>query len=222
MAFGVRSAPGPFHRKMDVTLTSMKLQFVLVYLDETIIFLHTWDKHRSHVRTVLFVLHKAGLTLNHEKSTFFADKSNYHGCLILTSKLGLHDLITASILFLKAPRNIIELKPFFALCNIFRQLFTSSIRLAALLNKKIKMDKHRALDALIQEEQDAFATLKDILRYVRRSVGRLSHYLSKHQRCDTYVPPMSYAYNTQTQKSNSTLFLHRHKTALATHSSHKW
>jgi hypothetical protein len=53
MPFGLCNAPATFQRTMDKVLQKIKDKFVLVYLDNVIIFSKTFEEHIQHVEEVM-------------------------------------------------------------------------------------------------------------------------------------------------------------------------
>ena len=61
MPFGVPNAPATFQRMMNVVFKEELDTFVLVYLDDILVFLRTVEEHISHLRTALRKLQDAKL-----------------------------------------------------------------------------------------------------------------------------------------------------------------
>jgi len=60
MPFGLKNAPATFMRMMDDILQQFTNSFVVVYLDEILIFSQSWEEHLHHIRQVLQVVWKFG------------------------------------------------------------------------------------------------------------------------------------------------------------------
>ena len=56
MPFGLTNAPATYMRLMDDILRPFTNSFVVVYLDDILIFDHTWEEHPHHIRQVLQTL----------------------------------------------------------------------------------------------------------------------------------------------------------------------
>ncbi|GBG73152.1 hypothetical protein CBR_g12870 [Chara braunii] len=79
MPFGLTNAPATFQCLMDKVLRHQLNRFVVVYLDDILIFSKTMEEHLKHLEEVLQVLKEAQLHLNLEKSEFGRDSVIYLG-----------------------------------------------------------------------------------------------------------------------------------------------
>jgi hypothetical protein len=70
MPFGLTNAPATFMRLMDNILQPFINSFVVVYLDDILIFSQTWEEHLHHIRQVLQTLRQHKFCANLEKCTF--------------------------------------------------------------------------------------------------------------------------------------------------------
>jgi hypothetical protein len=67
MPFGLTNAPTTFMRLMDDVLRPFTNSFVVVYLDDILIFNRTWEEHMRHIKQVLSTLRQHKLYANLEK-----------------------------------------------------------------------------------------------------------------------------------------------------------
>ena len=70
MPFGLTNAPATFMRMMDNLLHPFTNSFVVVYLDDILIFNRSWEEHLQHIQQVLNTLRQHQLYANLEKCSF--------------------------------------------------------------------------------------------------------------------------------------------------------
>ena len=79
MPFGVTNAPATFQRMMNSIFKEELDDFVLVYLDDILIFSETLQEHIKHIKTALEKLRTAKLYARLHKCAFFQKKVEYLG-----------------------------------------------------------------------------------------------------------------------------------------------
>ena len=79
MPFGLTNAPATFMRMMNDVLRPFIESFVVVYLNDILIFSKTWEEHLQHI---LSALQDHGLYANKEKCYFGMKTINYLGYVI--------------------------------------------------------------------------------------------------------------------------------------------
>jgi hypothetical protein len=87
MPFGLLNAPATFQRAMDIILSEVRWESVIVYLDDVIVFSRTFEDHLKHLGVVLSKLGEAGATLKFAKCHLFRESVDYLGHRILPHKL---------------------------------------------------------------------------------------------------------------------------------------
>ena len=80
MPFGLCNAPSTtFQREMNTLFKDVLYEFVLVYLDDIIVFSKTMNEHIRHLRIVFDLLTQENLKLKISKCDFFKTKIKYLG-----------------------------------------------------------------------------------------------------------------------------------------------
>ena len=85
MPFGLRNASQTFQRFADNIFRN--LPFVYNYVDDLLIASQSEDEHDQHLKQLFQVLADHHLTINAEKSQFFADKINFLGYVVTADGL---------------------------------------------------------------------------------------------------------------------------------------
>ena len=67
MPFGLCNAPATFVRVMNDIFRPFRVDFVIFYLDDILVFSKTWEEHVKHVKQVLEVLKREQLFIKMSK-----------------------------------------------------------------------------------------------------------------------------------------------------------
>ena len=87
MPFEVTNASSTFMRLMNEVLKEFLGKFIIVYLDDILIFSKTLEDHMMHIHKVLKKLRGEKLLINLKKCSFVKKKLVYLGFVILTKGL---------------------------------------------------------------------------------------------------------------------------------------
>jgi hypothetical protein len=120
MPFGLKNAPTNFMRMMDNILRPFTNNFVVVYLDDIVIYNKTWAEHLQHIQYIMHTLRPHKLYANLEKCSFGMDKVQYLGYIV--DQHGVHvDLSKIQVIRdWLVPTTLAELRIFLGLANFYR------------------------------------------------------------------------------------------------------
>jgi hypothetical protein len=82
MPFVLTNASSTFMRMMDDIFRPFTNSFVVVYLDDILIFRKTWEEHLKHIQQVLGTLRQHKLYANLEKCSFIMQRIQYLGYIL--------------------------------------------------------------------------------------------------------------------------------------------
>ena len=136
MPFGLKNAGMTFQRFMDRLLAG--LPFVLIYLDDILIFSPDRSSHTDHLRQVLQILKDAGLVLNRAKCEFFRSTVEFLGLRVAAGGVSpLPDQISAVRNF-PQPSTVKELQAFLGAVNFYRRFIPAAARILLPLTAELK------------------------------------------------------------------------------------
>lgn len=82
MPFGLTNAPATFQKTMNKVLTPYLNKFVIVYLDDILIYSRSKEEHYEHLRKVLAVLRDYGFYCKRSKCEFGRTSLPYLGFVV--------------------------------------------------------------------------------------------------------------------------------------------
>eukprot|EP00253_Pinus_taeda_P004319 PITA_04319 len=121
MPFGLSNAPSTFMRLMNEVLKEFNGKFVIVYLDNILIFSKTKEEHFRHLQSVLRKLQQNKLLINLKKCTFFQRELIYLGFVIAENELKMDPEKVAAIVSWPSPKSLFEVRSFHGLASQFLQ-----------------------------------------------------------------------------------------------------
>src|ERR1700730_19084195 len=110
MPFGLTNAPATFMHLMQQTFRKFLDDFVIVFIDDILIYSKTLEDHYKHLRLVLQVLRDKQLYAKLSKCDFFQSEISFLGHVI--NQYGIKMEPATSV-----PKNVHELRSFLALAG---------------------------------------------------------------------------------------------------------
>lgn len=95
--------------------------FVLVYMDDILVFSRTPEEHADHLREVLTVLSKNKFYANKKKCQFFQHELTFLGHVVSAEGLKVDPQKTRVVQEWPTPKNVHDVRSFLGLANYFRR-----------------------------------------------------------------------------------------------------
>ena len=156
MPFGLTNAPATFMKMMNRIFADVYDQFVIIYLDDILVFSNTMDDHISHLNTVLTRLRDHTLFAKLSKCSFLADSVDFCGFEVSAKGLQIHPNRITAITSTKPPRNPTEVLAFLGSANFFRDFIPDFSKITQPLTDLLKKG---VAWSWTTTEQEAFVTL---------------------------------------------------------------
>ncbi|KAK8994845.1 hypothetical protein V6N11_045914 [Hibiscus sabdariffa] len=141
MPFGLTNAPATFCTLMNKVLQPFLDQFVVVYLDDIVIYSNTLEEYIMHLRKVLQVLRLNELYIKEEKCVFAQQEVPFLGHIVGGGKIRMDHNKIRAIVEWEPPTKVTELRSFLGLANYYRRFVEGYSKIATPLTELLKKDK---------------------------------------------------------------------------------
>jgi hypothetical protein len=119
--FGLTNAPVVFIFLMNGIFRNYLDKFVIVFLDDILIYSKSKEEHEHHLRLVLQVLREHQLYAKLSKCSFYQDKIHYLGHIISKQGIVVDPEKIKAIRGWPTPMNVSEIKSFMGLARYYKR-----------------------------------------------------------------------------------------------------
>ncbi|KAD3642175.1 hypothetical protein E3N88_31399 [Mikania micrantha] len=157
MPFGLTNAPAVFMDLMNRVCKPYLDKFVIVFIDDILIYSKTRAEHEAHLRLVMELLKEEKLYAKFSKCEFWLKEVQFLGHIV--NKKGIH-VDPAKIEAVKnwnAPKTPTEVRSFLGLAGYYRRFIANFSKIAVPLTSLTQKDKPYVWGS---QQEEAFQTLK--------------------------------------------------------------
>ena len=160
MPFGLTNASTAFMDLMNRVFQPYVVQFVVVFIDDILVYSKDRESHETHLRVVLETLRKEQLYAKLSKCEFWLNEVSFLGHIVSKEGIRVDPNKIEVVVEWKPPRNVTEVRSFLGLTGYYRRFVKGFSMIAApmtrLLQKNVKFEWG-------EECQRIFAKLKAFL-----------------------------------------------------------
>ena len=158
LPFGLTNAPATFMHLMQYNVLKPFIdKFVIVYIDDILIYSQTKEEHEQHVKLVLEALREHKLYAKGSKCEFFQRETSFLGHKITCDGIKMDPAKVQAVMDWPIPRNVKDVRSFLGLAGYYRKFIRGYSRISAPLNELTKKEKGFAWSS---SEQQAFEEIK--------------------------------------------------------------
>ena len=118
---GLTNAPATFMCLMNIVFNKYMDKFVLVFLDNILIYSKNEEEHEEHLRMTLKLLRENRLYGNLSRCDFYKDKIHYLGRIISNEGLYVDPKKIEVVMNWPTPRNVTDVRSFMGLAEYYKR-----------------------------------------------------------------------------------------------------
>ncbi|GKD29082.1 putative reverse transcriptase domain-containing protein [Tanacetum coccineum] len=160
MPFGLTNAPAVFMDLMNRVCKPYLDKFVIVFIDDILIYSKNDEEHEKHLRIILELLKEEKLYAKFSKCDFWLDSVQFLGHVIDRSGVHVDPAKIEAIKSWAAPTTPTEVRQFLGLAGYYRRFIEGFSLISKPLTKLTQKNKKYEWGS---EEEEAFQTLKQKL-----------------------------------------------------------
>ncbi|KAI2656666.1 Retrotransposon-like protein 1 [Labeo rohita] len=143
MPFGLANSPSCFQAFINDVFRDMLNRWVIVYIDDILVYSNSYSEHVKHVRTVLQRLISHQLYAKEEKCDFHKDKISFLVYIISSEGVAMDERKVDAVLNWPRPTTLRELQRFLGFANFYRRFIRNFSTVAAPLSAMVKKGTSR-------------------------------------------------------------------------------
>ncbi|CAJ2645709.1 unnamed protein product [Trifolium pratense] len=151
MPFGVTNAPGVFMEYMNRIFHSFLDKFVVVFIDDILVYSKSEEEHREHLRIVLQILKEKKLYAKLSKCDFWLKEVSFLGHVISSGGIAVDPAKVDAVLQWGTPESVSEIRSFLGLAGYYRRFIEGFSKLALPLTQLTRKDQAFVWDVKCEE-----------------------------------------------------------------------
>ncbi|MBW0541095.1 hypothetical protein O181_080810 [Austropuccinia psidii MF-1] len=158
---GIKNAPSHYQRMMNTIFTEgLSEGWLIIYIDDTIVFSETRDSHLKGLETVLQKIVQVSMKISLKKCHFAYSKLKALGHFVSGLILGIDKKKVAAVLLKPIPQTKKEMKSFLGFSGYYRQHIKYFARIAKFL---YKLCDQQTVYEMTEERVNAYEEVKNSL-----------------------------------------------------------
>ena len=141
MPFGLTNAPTAFMDLMNKIFRPYLDQFVIVFIDDILIYSGSGEEHEEHLRIVLQTLREHRLYAKLSKCQFWLDSVAFLGHIVSAEGVSVDPQKVEAILNWKPPTSVTEIRSFLGLIGYYRKFVEGFSKIARPLTRLTRKEE---------------------------------------------------------------------------------
>ena len=140
MPFGLTNAPAAFMDLMNRVFNPYLDKFVIVFIDDILVYSGSLEEHAEHLQTVFQILRELQLYAKFSKCQFWLDRVAFLGHVISVEGVSVDPKKIEAVVNWNPPKNVSEVRIFLGLAGYYRKFVEGFSKIAAPLTKLTRKD----------------------------------------------------------------------------------
>jgi ribonuclease HI len=141
MSFGLTNAPAFFMNLMNKIFMEYLDQFVVVFIDDILIYSKNEEEHAEHLMLIIEKLRDHQLFAKFSKCEFWLDRVAFLGHVISSNGVEVDPSKVEAVLAWNPPKNVSEIRSFLGLAGYYRRFIEGFSKLARPMTELLKKEK---------------------------------------------------------------------------------
>jgi hypothetical protein len=141
MSFGLTNAPTHFMYLMNSIFMVELDKFIVVFIDDILVYLKNKKGHEGHLCIVLQRLHDDQLYAQYSKCEFWLGEVPFSGHVISSEGISVDPSKVRDVLDWKPPRTVHQVRSFLELAGYYRRFIPNFSKIAKPINDLLKKDE---------------------------------------------------------------------------------
>ena len=138
MSFGLTNAPTYFMNMINKVFMEELDKFVVVFIDDILIYSETAEEHAEHLRIVLENLRQNQLYAKFSKCEFWLEKVAFLGHVLIAEGVVVDPAKIEAVSEWQQPKNVTDIRSFFGLAGYYRYFIENSSKIAKPMTELLK------------------------------------------------------------------------------------
>ena len=139
--FGLTNAPAAFMDLMNRVFAPYLDKFVIVFIDDILVYSSSKEEHAEHMRIVLQTLREHQLYAKFIKCQFWLDRVTFLGHVVFAEGFSVDPQKIEAIVDWKPPTNVTEVRSFLGLAGYYRKFVEGFSKIATPLTKLTRKEE---------------------------------------------------------------------------------
>ena len=133
ISFGLTNTPAAFMDLMNRVFVKYLDKFIIVFIDDILVYSKTPEEHEEHLRVTLQLLRDSKLYAKFSKCDFWLSEVHFLGHVVSKEGVSVDPAKVEAVSKWAAPTSVTEIRSFLGLAGYYRRFVEGFSKIAALL-----------------------------------------------------------------------------------------